>query len=74
MLYMIVESFSPKSKGWNSYIKWRGINFKSFCSIDGMLRETLYDTPKTNEDWSFVVYESCMIHLITDYQFAIKKT
>lgn len=73
MLYTILESFSPGCKEWNSYIKWRGINFKSFDSIDGMLRETLFDTPQTDEEWAYVVNESCMIHLIIDFQFALKK-
>lgn len=73
MLYTIVESFSTEDqKQWNSYIEWRGISFERFDSIDGIMRLALFDCP-ADDEWSFVVNENMMIHLIIDYNFALHK-
>lgn len=73
MLYTIVESFTPANEEhWNSYIKWRGIAFEKFDSIDGMVRCSLFDCPNDDE-WSYVVNKDHMLHLIKDYKFAQQK-
>ena len=71
MYFSIVESFGPNCKGWQKYLAWRGVGLSSFESIDGMLRCPLFDSPKTTSEWTHVVNENCMNHLITDYNFAL---
>ena len=74
MLFTIVESFSPQNGDlWTNYCKWRGFNFTRFDSIDGILRPTLFNAPTKDEDWNYVVNEDFKLHLITDYEYAIKK-
>lgn len=73
MLFTIVESFSPNDGDrWQSYCQWRGLAFKRFDSIDGILRPSLFDDP-TGEDWHHVVNEDFKLHLITDYDYAVQK-
>tara|TARA_B100001093_G_scaffold376024_1_gene361174 strand:+ start:181 stop:726 length:546 start_codon:yes stop_codon:yes gene_type:complete len=73
MLYSIIKSFSPsEGEAWSSYCEWRGIQFKSFDSIDGILRPSLIDTP-SDEDWNYIVNESYKLHLMTDIEYAKKK-
>ncbi len=73
MLYTIVDWFTPENqKQWNSYIEWRGITFERFDSIDGIMRPALFNCPDDDE-WSFVVNENMMLHLMIDYDFALRK-
>ena len=74
MLFTIIESFSPNDGDrWTSYCKWRGLTFTKFDSIDGILRPTLFNAPTKDEDWNHVVNEDFKLHLITDYEYAVKK-
>jgi len=73
MLFTIVEPFSPANgEKWTTYCEWKGINFERFDSVDGILRPNLFDTPD-DEDWSHIVNENFMLHLITDYPYAQEK-
>ena len=72
MLYTIVEPFGPESgESWSAYIRWRGIPFSRFDSIDGILRPNLFTDPR-DEDWQYIVNENFMLHLITDQDYAEK--
>lgn len=73
MLYTIVKSFSEANgDSWTSYCKWRGIQFESFDSIDGLLKPSLFE-PTTKEDWNHVVNQDYMTHYITDFDYASQK-
>ena len=72
-LFTIIESFGPpQGASWSYYIEWRGLSFDRFDSIDAILRPSLF-TPESEEDWKHVSLESCMTHLITDYEYAAQK-
>lgn len=73
MLFTIIESFSPQDGDrWKSYCEWRGLNFEAFESIDGILRTNLF-TPGTDEDWQHIVNQNFMLHLFTNFDYALKK-
>lgn len=58
MFYAIREPFSPADGGkWDDYCEWRGIEFESFESIDGLLRPNLFEL-ETDEDWGLLAKES----------------
>jgi len=70
MLYTIVESFGHAGDdSWKNYLEWRGLNFKRFDSLDGMLRPSLF-TPETVDDWDHVVCDNFMIDFMNDRDFA----
>lgn len=74
MLYTIVEAFSPgDGESWSSYCDWRGIALERFDSIDRIMRPALFNGPATEEDWSHVVNADCMVHLMTDLEYAVGK-
>ena len=73
MLYTIIEKFGPEDdEKWTNYCQWRNKDFKKFDSIDGMLRQNLFDDPE-GEDWDNIVNENFMLHLITNHKYACKK-
>ena len=70
MLYSIIETFGPENgDSWQNYCSWRQIEFERFDSIDGMLRPNLFSEIE-DSDWSHIVNENYMLHLITDLEFA----
>jgi hypothetical protein len=73
-LFAILKSFSPSDgEVWTNYCQWRGIKFKAFHSIDGMLRPSLFNGPETNEDWGHVLNASFMLSYFTDCDYAAQK-
>ena len=78
MVYAILEPFSPKDgEKWTSYCEWRGLEFKSFESIDGLLRPNLFEL-ETDEDWGLLANESyledtILVPLISDLTSARRK-
>ncbi len=73
MLFAIIEDFGVRDgESWSNYIKWRGIAFDRFDSLDGMLRKKLFTSPETDEDWNHVVCESFMVCYLTNLRYAQK--
>jgi hypothetical protein len=72
MYYKIIEKFGPEDgKRWGDYLKWRGLHLTKFESVDGVLREDLFE-PKIDEDWQNCVQEDFRISLITNLEYAKK--
>ena len=73
MLYKVVEYFGPNSKDkWDNYIEWSGLNWlKSFDSVDGLLRPSLFE-PHTEEDWANCVKENFIINYINNVDYALE--
>ncbi len=72
--YAILKSFSPADgDAWTNYCQWRGIEFKAFHSIDGMLRPSPFDGPVSDEDWDHVVNTSFMLSYFTGRDYAAQK-
>ncbi len=43
MYYKIIPKFGPEDDGWKNYIDWRGLKLNRFDSVDGILRNDLFD-------------------------------
>ena len=70
MLYSIIETFGPEDgDSWRNYCSWRQIEFERFDSIDGTLRPNLFSEIEDG-DWSHIVNQNFMLHLMTDLEFA----
>ena len=70
MHFKVIEQFGPDDKeSWNSYISWRGLDLKTFDSIDAILRPSLFE-PESAEDWDNCVYEDFRTNLISNFSYA----
>ncbi|WPD20999.1 MAG: hypothetical protein SD837_12395 [Candidatus Electrothrix scaldis] len=73
MLYTIVQPFgSDDGERWTGYCQWRGLEFKRFDSIDGILRPSLLRGPE-DADWPHIVNQDFMLHFIKDLEYACHK-
>jgi hypothetical protein len=70
LYYKIIEKFGPENgEKWQNYLEWRGLELKSFDSVDGILRPDLF-IPESKDDWRNCINEDYKLNLITNFDYA----